>query len=187
MCDVRDPDACTRAVECTVDAFGGLDTLIYSAGTTVFVEATRATADDWRLTLETNLVGAALVTAAARPHLAATRGHAIFLSSNSARFYAPWRGLGLYTASKRGLESLVQSLRLENPDIACTMLVVGPTASEFGQDAGEEAAEFGAEWYRKEQVTGPDLLDPADHARVVVEILTSESRTLVSEIVVEPR
>lgn len=186
-CDVRDPESCVRVVQRTVEALGGLDALVYTAGTTAFVEAAKATADDWWITLGTNLVGAAIVTAAARTHLAAARGHAIYLSSNSARFYSPWRGLGLYTASKRGLESLVQSLRLENPEIAFTTLVAGPTASEFGRDAGEDAAEFGAEWYRKEQVTGPGLLEPADHARVVLEILTSEPRTLVSEVVVEPR
>ena len=110
-------------------------------------------------TLDTKVVGAALVLGAAVPHLRATSGHAVYLSSVSARFWSPWRGLGLYVASKRAAESVLESLRLEAPEVAFTTLVVGPTVSEFGLDRGDTMGAFATEWFELGQV-GPGILDP---------------------------
>ena len=49
------------------------------------------------IAFDTNVVGAALVTAAALPHLAASNGVAVYLSSVSASLTPPWPGLGAYT------------------------------------------------------------------------------------------
>lgn len=186
-CDVRNPDDCRSVVEAAVAAFGGLDAVVYAAGTTAFVEASKATSEDWHLTLETNLIGAALVTSAALPHLIESQGHAVYLSSNSARFYSPWRGLATYTASKRGLEALVQTLRLENPSVAFTTLVVGPTLSEFGAEGGDALLHFSTDWHARGQLASAQMLEAEDHARAVISILSADARVCVSEIVLEPR
>ena len=185
-CDVTEAGAATTLVEQTVAALGGLDVVVYSSGTTAFTTIEHATADDWQSTLATNVVGAALVLGAALPHLRATSGHAVYLSSVSARFWSPWRGLGLYVASKRAAESVLESLRLEAPEVAFTTLVVGPTVSEFGLDQGETMGTFASEWFELGQV-GPGILDPADHGVAVVNLLAMDRRVLVSEMVIEPR
>ncbi len=185
-CDVTEPGAAASVVTQAVDALGGLDVVVYASGTTAFSTIEKATAEDWASTLDTNVVGAALVLGAAVPHLRASAGHAVYLSSVSARFWSPWRGLGLYVASKRAAESVLESLRLEAPEVAFTTLVVGPTVSEFGLDQGDTMGDFASEWFELGQV-GPGILDPADHGVAVVNLLAMDRRVLVSEMVIEPR
>jgi NADP-dependent 3-hydroxy acid dehydrogenase YdfG len=185
-CDVTEPGAAAAVVADAVEALGGLDVVVYSSGTTAFSRIEHATAAEWTATLETNVVGAALVLGAAVPHLRASEGHAVYLSSVSARFWSPWRGLGLYVASKRAAESVLESLRLEAPEVAFTTLVVGPTISEFGADAGDTMNDFVPEWFQFGQI-GATQLEPADHGLAVVNLLSMDRRVLVSEIVIEPR
>ncbi len=185
-CDVTEPDAGRRVVEQAVDALGGLDVVVYSSGTTAFTRIEDSTADDWQTTLATNVVGAALVLGAAVPHLRESSGHAVYLSSVSARFYSPWQGLGLYVASKRAAESVLESLRLEAPEVAFTTLVVGPTVSEFGLDGGDTMAGFVPKWFELGQI-GEHVLEPSDHGAAVANLLAMDRRVLVSEMVIEPR
>jgi NAD(P)-dependent dehydrogenase (short-subunit alcohol dehydrogenase family) len=57
-CDVRDEVSCQAAVERAVEAFGGLDALVYVPGISPFVTLREADAKAWREVLDTNLVGA---------------------------------------------------------------------------------------------------------------------------------
>ena len=82
-------------------------------------------ADTWRAVFDTNVVGASLVTAAALPHLAASSGRAIYLSSVSASQTPPWPGLGAYAVSKAALDKLVEAWRVEHPHVGFTRMVVG--------------------------------------------------------------
>jgi NADP-dependent 3-hydroxy acid dehydrogenase YdfG len=76
-CDVRDPESCVAAVASAVEQLGGLDGLVYAPGVAVITELWRAGVAHWRSALDTNLVGAAVVTAAAVPHLEDSEGVAI--------------------------------------------------------------------------------------------------------------
>jgi NAD(P)-dependent dehydrogenase (short-subunit alcohol dehydrogenase family) len=173
-CDVRDEASCRAVVADAVDAFGGLDALVYSAGMGAFRELADATADDWRSVLDTNVVGAALVTAAAVEHLRATSGHAIYLSSESALHHTPWRGIGIYIASKRALDSMVRSFAREVDDVHFTTYVVGSTGgTEFiAPEQADEITPFLTEWYEQGLVSG--MLEPETHAKALVDILTTE-------------
>ena len=75
-------------------------------------------ADTWRRVFDTNVTGAAIVTAAALPHLQATGGRAVYLSSVSASQTPPWPGLGAYAVSKAALDKLVEAWRVEHPTSA---------------------------------------------------------------------
>jgi NAD(P)-dependent dehydrogenase (short-subunit alcohol dehydrogenase family) len=133
-CDVREPRDCEQVVDESVTAFGGLDGLVYSSGISALGEVHQAKADTWRAILETNLVGAALVAARAAPHLRASAGRAVFLSSYGIRQHIP--GMGLYRVSKLALDALIDTLRVEHPDVQFTRVVVGST----------EGTEFAARW-----------------------------------------
>src|ERR1700759_2736890 len=67
-CDVTHEGQCERAVEGTVERRGGLDDLVYSPGLISLVGLAEPDAGIWRRTLETNVMGASLVTKAALPH-----------------------------------------------------------------------------------------------------------------------
>src|SRR6185436_15877491 len=94
-CDVTDEAQCQRVVEEAVEGLGGLDDVVYTAGAISLIALADADADWWRRTFETNVMGAALVTRAALPHLQQSRGSMVYLSS-VASVGTVWPGLGVY-------------------------------------------------------------------------------------------
>jgi NAD(P)-dependent dehydrogenase (short-subunit alcohol dehydrogenase family) len=73
-----------------------------------------------------------VVTTAALPHLDASGGVAVYLSSVSASLTPPWPGLGAYAVSKAALDKLVEALRIEHPNIGFTRCVVGDCSGGEG-------------------------------------------------------
>ena len=110
--DVRSPDAVRGAVQSAVDAFGGLDTLIVSAGVIHIKPLEQVSESDWDLTLDVNLKGAFLTAQAAADHLRVSgRGRVVAISSDAGRRGFAW--IQAYNASKFGLIGLVESLAVE--------------------------------------------------------------------------
>jgi len=124
-CDVTDSATCRHAVDEVVAAFGGLDALVYTTGVGVLAPLTDVSGDQWANLFATNVTGASLITAAAASHLAAAAGSAIYLSSLSASYSAPWPLLGAYAVSKAALDKLVEAWRIEHPNIGFTRLADG--------------------------------------------------------------
>jgi len=188
-CDVRDPESCSEVVATAVNELGGLDGLVYAPGITVITELWKATPDHWRSVLETNVVGAALVTSAAIAHLEASDGAAIYLSSVSAHVTPPWIGMGLYAASKVALEKCVEVWKLEHPRVRFSTIVVGSTkGSSFFASAekpsAEDLARFSEQWGARGYLA-QEQLEPEDQAKAVVDILTS--RAQIDVMWVRPR
>jgi NAD(P)-dependent dehydrogenase (short-subunit alcohol dehydrogenase family) len=185
-CDVRDPDSCEAAVAAAVEQLGGLDVLVYAAGRALLVPVAEADAQAWREIFETNVSGASLVTRAALPHLTASQGRALYLSSISADDRPPRRGLGLYVVSKTALNRLIDVWQEEHRAVAFTRLNVGDTGSTemaSGWDR-ERGGECVREWIDKGFMFGRSML-PDSVARHVVELLASEEA--VSESTIVPR
>jgi NAD(P)-dependent dehydrogenase (short-subunit alcohol dehydrogenase family) len=134
-CDVTDEASCRSAIEASADALGGIDNVVYASAICPLVPLAQTDADTWRRVMDTNVVGASLVTAAALPHLKASAGKAVFLSSDSGGYSQPWPGLSAYGVSKAALERLVDAWRAEHPDIGFTTLVVGECAGGEGDNA----------------------------------------------------
>ena len=138
-CDVTDEAACRAAVREAADALGGIDNLVYTPAVGPLVRMVDTDADTWRRIFDTNVIGAALVTAAAVPYLTAPAGtgagKAVYLSSDAGTFGPPWPGLGAYGVSKAALERLVEAWRAEHPDIGFTTLIVGECPGGEGDAA----------------------------------------------------
>ncbi|HTX93927.1 MAG TPA: SDR family oxidoreductase [Mycobacterium sp.] len=131
-CDVTDEASCRSAIDTAVDALGGIDNLVYTPAIGPLVRMVDTDAATWRRIFDTNVIGAALVTAATVPHLTASAGKAVYLSSDAGTFGPPWPGLGAYGVSKAALERLVEAWRAEHPDIGFTCLIVGECAGGEG-------------------------------------------------------
>ena len=145
VADAADPGEARDLVARTVALLGGLDTVVYAAGRSALGALSDGDAADWHRTLATNVVGPALVLAAAIPHLAGgTDPTAVLLSSHSVG--RPWPGLVPYAASKAALDQLALGLRAEEPWLRLVRVVVGPTATPFadGWDPGLAGARFEA-------------------------------------------
>ena len=141
-CDVSNEASCRKAIADAADALGGIDNLIYTTGIGPLVRMVDTDAATWRRVLDTNVTGAALVTAAAIPHLTSSEGRAVYLSSTSANVTEPWPGLGAYSVSKAALERLVDAWRAEHPTIGFTTLIVG----ECRGGAGDSETGFSNGW-----------------------------------------
>jgi NAD(P)-dependent dehydrogenase (short-subunit alcohol dehydrogenase family) len=124
-CDVTDEVSVRSAIDAAAEALDGIDNLVYTPAISPLVRLVDTDAATWRRVFATNVMGAALATAAAVPHLTASRGKAVYLSSDAGTFGPPWPGLGAYGVSKAALERLVDAWRAEHPDIGFTCLIVG--------------------------------------------------------------
>jgi len=142
-CDVTDEAACRSAIQEAAEALGGIDNLVYTPAVGPLVRMVDTDAETWRRIFDTNVIGAALVTAAAVPYLTAPAGtgagkgagKAVYLSSDAGTFGPPWPGLGAYGVSKAALERLVEAWRAEHPDIGFTTLIVGECPGGEGDAA----------------------------------------------------
>src|SRR5439155_26923754 len=83
-CDVTDESSVGAAVTAAARGLGGIDALVYAPGIGPLSRLEDVDAATWRRVFDTNVTGAAIVTSAALPHLAASNGSASRLSSVSA-------------------------------------------------------------------------------------------------------
>lgn len=170
--DVRDYAETERAVNATVSRFGGLDFLINNAGVGVFGSVEKMTPAEWDDVIGTNLSGVYHACHAALPHLKARGGGYIVNISSLAGKNAFTDGAA-YCASKAGLnafsEALMQEVRYDN--IRVSYVMPGSVATGF---SGDEKR--GADW----------KISPDDVAAVVLDLLTSDPRSLASRVELRP-
>lgn len=135
-CDVTVEADCARVVDEAAQWLGGMDVLLYMAGSSPLVRVPDATAALWHDMLATNLVGAALVVARALEHLRRAPDPVVVVTTHS--MGAPWPWLGVYGATKAALAELARALRAEEPGVRVLCVAVGNTASSFA-DAWDPA------------------------------------------------
>ena len=161
-CDVTSTESCQSAIKQAAEGLGGIDALVYAPGVGPLVRLADMDAETWRHVFDTNVIGAALVTAAAMPYLAESSGNAVFLSSVSASVTPPWPGLGAYAVSKAALDKLVEAWRGEHPTIGFTRVIVGECLGGEGDSVPgfadgwdqELAAEVMPVWFERNYMSG---------------------------------
>ena len=193
-CDVTDQSSCQEAIEEAADGLGGIDALVYATGVGALTRLTDVGQDAWRQTFDTNVIGASLITAAALPHLEASKGTAAYLSSTSASETAPLPGLGAYAVSKAALNKLVEAWRSEHPQIGFTRVTVGDCAggdgdsmTQFANDWDHElAAELAPVWVARNLLAG-SLMDVEELVQVVDSVLRCGAGACIPSVAVIPR
>ncbi|HEX3145060.1 MAG TPA: SDR family oxidoreductase [Pyrinomonadaceae bacterium] len=172
-CDVREYEHVKGLIGFTVKEFGGLDILINNAGIGIFETVERTSPEDFRAVLETNLFGVFHCCHAAIPEMK-QRGGGYIINISSLAGANPHPRMAAYNASKFGLngfsEALMQEVRHDN--IKVSYIMPGSVNTEFGGDApsGEK------NWQ----------LTPDDVARVVVDLLHHDDRSLPSRVEIRP-
>jgi NAD(P)-dependent dehydrogenase (short-subunit alcohol dehydrogenase family) len=114
-CDVSQPEQVKRAVDDTVNAFGGLHIVFANAGINgVWTPVDELKPDEWDRTLDINLKGTYLTVHYAVPHLKrAGEGSIIICSSvNGNRTFAN-TGASAYSTSKAGQVAFMKMMALE--------------------------------------------------------------------------
>ncbi len=193
-CDITVESSCRDSIDEAARSLGGIDGLVYATGIGPLARLADVDAETWRQTFDTNVVGAALITSAALPHLTASNGTAAYLSSISASSTPPWPGLGAYAVSKAALDKLVEAWRAEHPRIGFTRVVVGDCAGGEGHSMTEFAntwdpglaADVGQVWVARQYIAGA-LLDVDELVGVIDHVLRSGPTASIPSVAVEPR
>jgi NAD(P)-dependent dehydrogenase (short-subunit alcohol dehydrogenase family) len=175
-CDVRDERSCTAAVDEAVRRLGGLDALVYAPAVTTFAPVAKTDAESWRAILETNLVGASLVLAAAIEALEASRGKAVVFSSIVIDDSPPRPHQAAYVTSKVALETLIEAWQAEHRSVGFTTLANGDAITELGWDQDLEAiAPVVRQWQERGYMFGRMMSIEAVAEQVVNALASSET------------
>jgi NAD(P)-dependent dehydrogenase (short-subunit alcohol dehydrogenase family) len=195
-CDVTEPSSVAAAIGKAAADFGGVDALVYTPAIGPLARLVDTDAETWAKVFATNVTGAAIVTAAAVPHLTESHGTALYLSSVSASVTPPWPGLGAYGVSKAALDRMIEAWRVEHPSVGFTRCIVGdcfggegdsmtqfPTASDWDMDL---LAELHPMWEAKGLLAGC-FIDVEDLVNAVDGVLRSGKSIATPSITLAPR
>jgi NAD(P)-dependent dehydrogenase (short-subunit alcohol dehydrogenase family) len=170
--DVRRQQDVRALIRRAVDEFGGVDILVANAGVGGFAAIDELEPDDWHAIIDTNLTGVYYSCHEAVPEIKKRGGGWIITIGSLAGRYAHAGGTA-YNASKFGLigftEALMEDVRHHGIRVSCVM--PGTVDTYFN-----EAVPTGESW----------KLGPADVAKVVLQLLDHEARSLPSRVELRP-
>lgn len=169
--DFAELEAIPDAVEPIVE----LDVLIHNAGVAYPGRVAESSVDEWRSTMQVNVVGAVALTLALLPALRSAGGHVVFINSGAGINASP--GLASYSASKFALRGFADSLRSDEPGLRVTSIHPGRIATPMQEDL----VAYEGRDYQPEQ-----FLSPESVARIVVDALGAPSDAHVHEVIVRP-
>jgi 3-oxoacyl-[acyl-carrier protein] reductase len=173
VCDVRNYDEVKSLLENANNTFGGIDILVNNAGIGIFNSVQNMSVEDFRATLETNLFGVFYCCHEAIP-LMKKRGGGYIINISSLAGTNAHPQMAAYNASKFGLngfsEALMQEVRHDG--IKVSYIMPGSVNTDFGGDETSDAKSW--------------QLQPADIARVVLDLLRHDHRSLPSRVEIRP-
>lgn len=167
---------------------GDIEIVVSSAG--LLSPGRLVEVDSERLTREfdVNLVGPhRLVRAFVPPMVERGRGDIVFVSSDTALRARPF--MSGYSASKAGLEGLVNALgmELEGTGVRASIVRPGPTWSEMGMDWDpDEAAFVLTEWVKWGHARHPHFLKASATADAITTVISAPRGVHISPVDVNP-
>lgn len=128
VADSADPSSAELIISKAITLWGKLDILVNNAGSGAILPLESATEKQITDVFSINVVASSLLARAAIPHLKASKGAIVNVSSAIGNKPSP--GLSHYGASKAALDYLTRSWALElAPDIRVNAVSPGPTES----------------------------------------------------------
>ncbi len=124
--DVGDADSCAKIVPTAIDALGGLDLVVYTAGLCEPKSLAEMTVEDFKAHLDVNLTGNFIIARDAALHMSAGDGGSIVNISSELSHI----GMGFYVhycAAKAGVVGLTRALAAElAPKVRVNSISPGP-------------------------------------------------------------
>jgi 3-oxoacyl-[acyl-carrier protein] reductase len=173
VADVRNYAQVKSLFELTATELGGIDILVNNAGIGMFETVEETSPEDFRAILETNLFGVFYCCHEAIP-LMKKNGGGYIINISSLAGVNPHPQMSAYNASKFGLngfsEALMQEVRHDG--IKVSYIMPGSVNTEFGGDTPGDKNSW--------------QLQPMDIAKVVIDLLHHDDRSLPSRVEVRP-
>jgi NADP-dependent 3-hydroxy acid dehydrogenase YdfG len=188
--DMRDEAQVERLIARAVDRFGVLDALVNNAATGNLRTIAEGRSDEWRSTLDTNVLGVLVACRAALRHMLPRKaGDIVNVASVSA--HGAWPYLAVYAASKAAVHALSRGLRAEVAEqgVRVTTVDVHNVASEFGVGFDPDVLPVALRRWHELGLVRPEspLLAPDDVARAIVFQLAQPDPVSIHEITVRAR
>ncbi len=181
-CDVTDPESVDSAIESAVDAFGGLDVVVNSAGVILRSDMVDTSEAEMEWVVDVNLKGMMRVAKAAIPHLAETNGTFIPVSSQLGEVGV--EGVSVYCGTKGGINNLTRQLAIQYAEEGVRINALAPGI--VGTDMNEEVRSENDEWEEKkaEQIPLGRIGTPKEIAGPAVFLASNESRYMTGHVLV---
>jgi NADP-dependent 3-hydroxy acid dehydrogenase YdfG len=170
--DLADTDDIPVVVEPIVE----LDVLIHNAGVAYPGRVAESTVDEWRTTMQVNVIGAFALTHALLPALRTAGGHVLFINSGGGINASP--GLASYSASKFALRGFADALRNDEPSLRVTSVHPGRIATVMQE---------GLIAYEGKDYDPSQFLQPETVAKVVADAVNAPPDAHIREVIVRPR
>ena len=164
------------AIEEVVDPIVELDVLIHNAGVAYPGRVAESTVDEWRATLQVNVLGPVALTLSLLPALRSAGGHVVFVNSGSGINASP--GLASYSGSKFALRAFADSQRNDEPSLRVTSVHPGRIATEMQ----EGLIAYEGRDYDPEQFLSPETV-----AKVIADAVNTPRDAHIHEVIVRPR
>lgn len=174
--DVTDPEACKKMVTQTVEHFGRIDVLVNNAGQSMLSRFDEI--EDLSIfekLIQVNYLSAVYCTHAALPHLKASNGLIVAVSSGAGKTGIPLR-TG-YCASKHAMQGFFDSLRIELLDSGVDVSVISPGFVDTNireHSLGADGKPLG-----RNPLRGEKLMSAEECARQIADVIESRRRELV--------
>ena len=185
--DVTVPEDCRRIIAESVGIMGGIDLVVYAAGTGTLARLVDADPDAWHRDYAVNVIGPTLVCGAALAELA-PNGLVSFISSEAVT-ETRW-GLSSYAASKAALDATIRSWRVEHPERRFQRIVMGATiGTDFGTGFDMELITAGMDRWVSAGVsmTMMDADDVGQQLTEVFAVLLAHPNIDVPDLCLDPR
>jgi NADP-dependent 3-hydroxy acid dehydrogenase YdfG len=188
--DLRDETQVERLIAAAAAHEGRLDVLVNNAALGFIRTIVDGRTDEWRATLETNLLGTLFACRAALRHML-PRGEGDVLCMTSASTHQGWPYLAVYAASKAAVLSLARSLRTEvaAQGLRVMTIEIHNVASEFAANFDPDLTPVAVRRWTELGLLNREtpLLTPEDVARAVLFQLSQPQPASVHELVIRSR
>jgi dehydrogenase/reductase SDR family protein 7B len=175
VCDVSREEDCKNLIDTAVNNFGKINVLINNAGISMRALFEEVDMNVLKQVMEINFWGTVYCSKYALPHLIASKGSLVGISSTAGKVGLP--GRTAYSASKFAMEGLLQSIRTENLHNSLHVLVACPgfTASDIRNKALSKDGSIQGESPRDES----KMMQPQEVAEKIASAVLKRKRDLI--------
>jgi len=170
VCDVRDYEDVENMTTKADNFFDGIDVLVNSAGVAVIESFPDITSEEWKDTIDINLTGVFNCCKSVLPRLKeSSQADIINLGSRAGRY--AFAGGTAYNTAKFGLQGFSEALFLDLNQYGIGVSLVAPGTVGTGLGGTEKQ-----DWH----------LQPEDIAKVIADIIESNSRANINWVEIRP-